>query len=123
MCAVNALLKPLDTKSDPIVQDHVILEVSMYLPDKFISRILYHRQGYDFCICRGVLHVEKLFDTLKQRKRPEDVAQMILECLAGQLNPDEEHLLQRAARFSLKQSVYDYTSMLEDFSNPVGAQR
>ena len=67
--------------------------------------------------------MEKLFDTFKQRKRPEDVAQMILEYLSVQLSHDEERLLQRAARFSLKQSMYGYTSMLEDFSNPVGAQR
>ena len=65
----------------------------------------------------------QLHDTLRQRKRPEDVAQMILEIHGDRLRPDERALLQTAAKGSLKQQVFGITSMLEAFREPVGLQK
>lgn len=67
--------------------------------------------------------MEALFATLKQRKRPEDVAQIALEQLQGKLKPSEEKTLLRAAKGSLKRHVLGYTSMAQQFARPIGAQR
>lgn len=68
-------------------------------------------------------NMEKLFQSLHQRKRPEDVAQLIIEQLSGQLNGEQQAVLQKAAQGSLKQRFLAYTSMLEDFAKPVGLAR
>lgn len=67
--------------------------------------------------------MEKLFQSLHQRKRPEDVAQLIIEQLADQLSEKQRTVLQKAAQGSLKQRFLAYTSMLEDFARPVGLAR
>jgi hypothetical protein len=67
--------------------------------------------------------MEKLFQSLQQRKRPEDVAQMILEQMQGRLARQQEAILQKAAQGSLKRQFIAYTSMLEDFATPVGLAR
>lgn len=64
-----------------------------------------------------------LYLSLNQRKRPEDVADNILELLENHLNRAEQSCLQKAAKGSLRQHVFSYTSMLQDFSAPVGLQR
>lgn len=64
-----------------------------------------------------------LYFSLNQRKRPEDVADNILELLKNHLNKAEKSCLQQAARGSLKQRLFIYTSMLQDFAAPVGLQR
>lgn len=64
-----------------------------------------------------------LFDTLQQRRRPEDVADMIRELLGGDLTPQEASILERAARHSLKRGFVQATSMLEDFHRPVAPER
>jgi hypothetical protein len=66
--------------------------------------------------------MKDLFSSLHLRKRPEDVAQMILEQLED-LDKNEEKVLQCAAKGSLKRLMLGYTSMLEQFSKPVGLQR
>jgi hypothetical protein len=67
--------------------------------------------------------MDALFTTLNQRKRPEDVAQMVLEQLRDNLLPWQERLLDRAAHGSLKRQFWGYTSMLQEFACPVGLRR
>lgn len=67
--------------------------------------------------------MRKLFATLNQRRRPEDVAQMIVERLGDNLSPDERKTLKPAARGSLKNRLFGYTSMLEEFVRPAGFKR
>jgi hypothetical protein len=64
-----------------------------------------------------------LYRSLNQRKRPEDVADNILELLQNQLNQAEQSSLRKAAKGSLRQHFFGYTSMLQDFAKPVGLQR
>ncbi|MDC8003670.1 hypothetical protein POV27_06375 [Aureisphaera galaxeae] len=64
-----------------------------------------------------------LYKSLQERKRPEDVAEMILEVLSGQLSNSERRILERAAKGSLKRYVFGYTSMLQEFSRAVGANK
>ena len=64
-----------------------------------------------------------LYESLTQRKRPEDVADNILVLLRNQLTQVEQSYLQKAAKGSLRQKFFGYTSMLQDFAKPVGLQR
>ena len=64
-----------------------------------------------------------LHQTLAQRPRPEDVAEMLLPLLGAQLAPVELALLQKAAANSLRRNLWQYTSMLEGFARPVGATK
>lgn len=64
-----------------------------------------------------------LYLSLNQRKRPEDVADNILELLDNKLNKAERSCLKKAAKGSLRQQVLGYTSMLQDFATPMGLQR
>ena len=59
-----------------------------------------------------------LYATLSARKRPEDVAQMVLELLGSRLSGDEQAVLNRAAQSSLKQSAWSYSSMMQEFLRP-----
>ena len=67
--------------------------------------------------------MKELFESLNKRRRPEDIAQAVLEQLGGHLSVNERRLLQRAAKGSLKQRLFGYTSMLQDFAQPVGLQK
>lgn len=67
--------------------------------------------------------IEQLYQSLDQRRRPEDVAEMIVELMRGQLAIHELATLSKAASRSLKNSVYGYTSMLETFGKAVGADK
>jgi hypothetical protein len=67
--------------------------------------------------------VQWLYLSLNQRKRPEDIADLILEVLKDQINAAEKSCLQKAAKSSLRQQVFSYTSMLQDFAQPIGLQR
>jgi hypothetical protein len=67
--------------------------------------------------------MRSLFETLSRRRRPEDVAQMILELLGDALTPEERLVLDRAAAGSIKRSVTHFTSMLEDFARPIPPER
>lgn len=64
-----------------------------------------------------------LYLSLNQRRRPEDVADTILELLKNDLNRTEKTCLYQAAKGSLKQSFLSYTSMLQNFAVPIGLQR
>ncbi|AZA77726.1 hypothetical protein EG347_09430 [Chryseobacterium sp. G0186] len=67
--------------------------------------------------------IEQLYKTLDQRKRPEDVAEMIVELMKRNLTIQEQAILSKAANRSLKNSMYAYTSMLETFGTAVGAEK
>ncbi|MFJ9542837.1 hypothetical protein ACIRPX_37095 [Streptomyces sp. NPDC101225] len=70
--------------------------------------------------------LRELHASLGQRKRPEDVAQLIhdlLDATPGGLDRDTRRALDKATRNSLRRLWHGYTSMLEDFARPVGAQR
>lgn len=71
----------------------------------------------------GRATLRDLYATLDARKRPEDVAHMIIEVLGAELTSTERRILDRAARGSLKQKLFGYTSMLEDFARPVGLDK
>jgi hypothetical protein len=58
----------------------------------------------------------ELYATLKLRKRPEDVAQLIQDLYAAQgtsLDPATEAALAKATEHSLSRLWHGYTSMLE----------
>lgn len=67
--------------------------------------------------------VEQLYETLDQRRRPEDVAEIIIELLKNKLTKREWALLEKAAKGSLKRSMFGYTSMLETFGTAAGAEK
>lgn len=67
--------------------------------------------------------MQELFETLQQRRRPEDVAEMIRAHCGQQMTPQELSVLDRAARLSLKRGFAKVTSMLEDFHRPVTPER
>ena len=68
----------------------------------------------------AVTTIDELYQTLQQRRRPEDVAQMILEVQADKLAAEEARTLEKAARKSLKQTLLGYvgyTSMAQDYAS------
>ncbi|MGW2563623.1 hypothetical protein ACWCXB_31240 [Streptomyces sp. NPDC001514] len=70
--------------------------------------------------------LRELHASLNLRKRPEDVAQLIQDLYAAQditLDPATDAALAKATEHSLRKLWHGYTSMLEDFARPVGAQR
>lgn len=67
--------------------------------------------------------LETLYKSLSQRKRPEDIAQIVLEILDKDLSSSERQLLGKAAKGSLKNRWFGYTSMLQEFAQVVGAEK
>lgn len=65
--------------------------------------------------------IEQLYTTLHERRRPEDVAQMVLELTGDSLTAKEKAVLEKAAKGSLARNVYGYTSMLQTFAEAIGA--
>jgi len=65
--------------------------------------------------------IEQLFQTLKERKRPEDVAEMVIELTKDNLTTNERLLLEKVAKGSLARNVFGYTSMLQSFAEAKGA--
>lgn len=68
-------------------------------------------------------NLEALYYTLKLRKRPEDIADMVLAILKKELTPLEISILHKAAKNSLKNKFLGYTSMAQEFSTVVGAEK
>ncbi|RAK65306.1 hypothetical protein [Hymenobacter edaphi] len=64
-----------------------------------------------------------LYDTLRQRRRPEDVADMLLPLLQAELTPQQRATLEKAARHSIRRSVWQYTAMQQTFRAVVGADK
>ncbi|MEU7010262.1 hypothetical protein [Streptomyces sp. NPDC046332] len=70
--------------------------------------------------------LKELHASLGLRKRPEDVAQLVLELFTAQgveLDPATATALGKATENSLRNLWHGYTSMREEFARPVGAQR
>lgn len=65
--------------------------------------------------------IEQLYQTLSERRRPEDVAEMVIELTKDSLTTKERLLLEKAAKGSLARNVFGYTSMLQSFAEPKGA--
>jgi hypothetical protein len=64
-----------------------------------------------------------LYRCVQTRPRPEDVAELVLDVLDAQLTESERGMLRKAAKTSLKQNVWGFSSMAADFLRPVGAER
>src|SRR5688572_189088 len=67
--------------------------------------------------------MKELFQTLEARRRPEDVAEMILAKLGDNLSRAELKVLRKAANGSLKRTFSAFTSMMENFHRPVAPER
>lgn len=67
--------------------------------------------------------IDQLYEAVQTRKRPEDVADIVLQAIGDNLVRKDRRKLQSAARYSLRQQAHHYTSMLEDFARPVGMAR
>ncbi|MEE1942886.1 hypothetical protein V1L54_26335 [Streptomyces sp. TRM 70361] len=75
--------------------------------------------------------LRELHASLGQRRRPEDVAHLVLRLFEDgggrdggrPLDRRARKALEKAARGSLRNLWHGYTSMLEDFARPVGARR
>ncbi|HEY8895189.1 MAG TPA: hypothetical protein VIM79_10255 [Niastella sp.] len=65
--------------------------------------------------------IEQLYNTLHERRRPEDVANMVIELTADSLSAKERTVLEKTAKGSLKRNVYGYTAMLQTFAEATGA--
>lgn len=66
--------------------------------------------------------MEQLYQTIKNRNRPEDIAQMILD-LQDNFTAKETTLLNKAAKGSLKRNFWGYSSMMETFAEPTDAKK
>src|SRR5262245_15035496 len=64
-----------------------------------------------------------LFATLQERRRPEDIAEMVRAQLGGCFSEDELAVRDKEARHSVKRSIGHATSMLETFREPVAPAR
>lgn len=64
-----------------------------------------------------------LYQTVQMRKRPEDVAQMLLDLPGASWGMTERATLAKAAKQSLKANVWGYTSLRDDFQRPVSMER
>jgi hypothetical protein len=63
-----------------------------------------------------------LYDAVRTRPRPEDVAELVLEALGPSLSHRERALIERAAKGSLHRVANAYSSMAADFARPVSAE-
>lgn len=64
-----------------------------------------------------------LYKSLSQRKRPEDVAEMVQAILQDDLSLAELKILEKASKGSLKRQIISYTSMMQEFGVAVGAEK
>jgi hypothetical protein len=69
------------------------------------------------------MSLDALHATLDQRKRPEDVAEMIFETLGATFSQAQRAILEKAAQGSLKRRFWQASSMMEDFHRPVAPER
>ncbi len=67
--------------------------------------------------------IEILYKSLNERRRPEDIAEIIRKLIGSDLNAHERQILERAARYALVRKSIAYTSMPEHFRVIVGAQK
>jgi hypothetical protein len=68
------------------------------------------------------MNLQALYATLDRRLRPEEVAGLLLPFLQPHLSAPELKLLQQVASNSVQQSWWHFTSMSQEFAQPVGAE-
>ncbi|NML40263.1 hypothetical protein HHL17_23895 [Chitinophaga sp. G-6-1-13] len=68
------------------------------------------------------MNLDTLYESLRLRKRPEDIAVLIKDVLQENLDTKEMRQLNKAASGALRNKVWQYTSMLEKFADVSGAQ-
>jgi len=64
-----------------------------------------------------------LYQTLSQRPRPEDVADLLLTLLRKHLTQPQRELLKKTAAGSVRKDPRHYSAMPTEFARPVGAAR
>jgi hypothetical protein len=64
--------------------------------------------------------LDELYESLSRRRRPEDVARLILDGFADLYTAPEQRTIRKAARGALANPAVGFTSMAEDFARPVG---
>jgi len=69
------------------------------------------------------MSMEKLYESLHRRLRPEDVAELILKVLHPNLTRSERDELNKIAKHSLKRGMYSFTSMAQDFHCAIAPDR
>lgn len=67
--------------------------------------------------------LEALYETIHLRKRPEDVAALVQEVLGDSLREAEAVILGKAVAVALRNTMWQYTAMLEQFAKVVGAEK
>lgn len=67
--------------------------------------------------------IDALHLSIQRRPRPEDVAEIVLDILDDKLGSKEMSLLKKAAKGSLRKSIFGYSSMASDFLRPNGAEK
>lgn len=67
--------------------------------------------------------IKQLFDTLQERKRPEDVAEMVLGLIENSLTTNQRLVLEAKAKGSLVKNFWGYTSMVQEFAKTKGAEK
>lgn len=67
--------------------------------------------------------LDTLYTTLSERRRPEDVADLVHVQLAGRLSALEDSILTRASARSLRKMWLGYTSMRQDWAQAIGMHR
>lgn len=67
--------------------------------------------------------MDALYESLQRRMRPEDVAELVLDALGSDLGLLDRRRIQEVARGSLRQGLYQVTSMSQDFHRPVPPER
>ncbi len=67
--------------------------------------------------------IDTLYTTISERRRPEDVADLVHVLLAGRLDAVEDATLVRASARSLRKIWLGYTSMRQDWAQAVGMHR
>lgn len=67
--------------------------------------------------------VTKLYECVQTRPKPEDVAELVLAALRTRLSVGQTRTMGLAARHSMKNALYGWSSMAADFHRPVGAEK
>jgi len=62
--------------------------------------------------------INDLCDSIQTRRRPEDVADLVLEVAGALFTASEKKVINQAAKLALRRQAQAYTSMLQDFRRP-----
>lgn len=64
--------------------------------------------------------LDALYRSLHERRRPEDVAELVRQAIGDELTRDQRKVLARAARGALARKIFGHTSMAQTFKRPDG---